>query len=77
MRNAGRGSLGAPLSWMFSLLLIVSLLAPFTESAITEDGICNLFAFVPFTIGYVPSKQLVKLHRAHSLPIQYRTVLLI
>lgn len=54
MRNARRGSLGAPLYWLFSILL-VSLLAPFTESAIGEDGICNIFAFVPFTIEYVPS----------------------
>lgn len=55
MRNASRGSVEAPaLHWLFSLLLVVSLLAPTAESAIgDEDGLCNIFAFVPFTIEYV------------------------
>jgi hypothetical protein len=60
MRNDGRGSLKAPLHCLFSLLLVVSLLAPTAESAIgDEDGICNIFAFVPFTDGYVPFRSRV------------------
>jgi hypothetical protein len=37
----------------FFFLLFLSL-APFVESTIGEDGLCNLFTYVPFTIGYVP-----------------------
>lgn len=57
MRNAVRGSsLKAPLYyWSFSLLLIF-LLAHVAESVLGEDGICNIFAFVPFTIEYVISE---------------------
>jgi uncharacterized membrane protein len=38
---------------LFFLLSLLSLF-PFVESAIGEDGLCNLFAYVPFTMGYVP-----------------------
>jgi hypothetical protein len=56
-RKSARGSpQGVLLDCFFSLLLWVSWLAlPFAESAAIggEDGVCNLFAFVPFTIEYV------------------------
>jgi hypothetical protein len=34
--------------WVWLLLVL-----PLTEATIGEDGLCNLFIFVPFTHGYV------------------------
>jgi hypothetical protein len=65
MRNARGGSRKAAhpaLDWWLLLslqvLFWVSALVspPFVESSAIggADGVCNLFAFVPFTIEYVP-----------------------
>jgi hypothetical protein len=35
------------------LATLLLLALPFVEATIGEDGLCNLFIFVPFTIGYV------------------------
>jgi hypothetical protein len=35
--------------WVWLLLVLL----PSTEATIGEDGLCNLFIFVPFTNGYV------------------------
>jgi hypothetical protein len=34
-------------------LLLLLLVLPFVEATIGEDGLCNVFIFAPFTIGYV------------------------
>jgi hypothetical protein len=40
--------------WMWLLLVLLAS----TEATIGEDGLCNLFIFVPFTNGYVIQTQI-------------------
>jgi hypothetical protein len=47
------GGLEAEAVRSFCLLIFFSL-AAFVESAIGEDGLCNIFTYAPFTIGYAP-----------------------